>query len=66
MAKSARSSAIKKNKGALKKRVFGPVESARNDRMSARLLELAKAPKEKMEVEVEQESKCQPCKPHLY
>lgn len=51
MARSARSSAIKKNNAVLKKRVFGPVESARNDRMSAKLLELAKAPKEKMEVE---------------
>jgi hypothetical protein len=50
MAKSARSSAIKKNNAVLKKRVFGPVETARNDRMSAKLLELAKAPKEKMEI----------------
>jgi hypothetical protein len=51
MARSARSSGIKKNKAALKKRVFGPVETARNERLSAKLLELANAPKEKMEVE---------------
>lgn len=50
MAKSARASTIKKNNSALKKRVFGPVEAARNERLSAKLLELAKAPKEeKME-----------------
>jgi hypothetical protein len=53
MARSARSSGIKKNKAVLKKRVFGPVETARNERLSAKLLELANAPKEKMEVEVE-------------
>lgn len=58
MARSARSSAIKKNKGVLKKRVFGPVETARNDRMSAKLLALAKAPKEKMEVEQDSELGC--------
>ncbi|SMR56760.1 unnamed protein product [Zymoseptoria tritici ST99CH_1E4] len=51
MARSARSSGIKKNKAVLKKRVFGPVETARNERMNAKLLELASAPKEKMEVE---------------
>ncbi|KAK4894987.1 hypothetical protein LTR27_006854 [Elasticomyces elasticus] len=59
MARSARSSSIKKNKSGLKKRVFGPVESARNARLSARLLELAqqaKAPRAEMEV-VEESSK---------
>ena len=45
MAKSARASGIKKNKRALKKRVFGPVETARNERLSAKLLELAQQPK---------------------
>ena len=45
MAKSARASGIKKNKAVLKKRVFGPVETARNERLNAKLLELAKQPK---------------------
>lgn len=57
MAKSARASGIKKNKAALKKRVFLPAETARNDRLSAKLLELAKAPKParpaKQEMEVD-------------
>ncbi|CAK3936801.1 Hypothetical predicted protein [Lecanosticta acicola] len=57
MAKSARASRIKKNNQALKKRVFDPVETARNERLSAKLLELAKAPKEKeQETEVEKEA----------
>lgn len=54
MGKSARASAIKKNNSALKKRVFGPVEMARSERLSAKLLELAsqpKPPREEMEVE---------------
>ncbi|KAF7189958.1 hypothetical protein HII31_08780 [Pseudocercospora fuligena] len=54
MGSSARASRIKKNNSALKKRVFGPVEQARNERLSAKLLALAKAPKEeKMDVEQE-------------
>jgi hypothetical protein len=56
MAKSARASGIKKNKQALKKRVFGPVEIARNERLSAKLLALAKQPKperEEMDVQLE-------------
>jgi len=56
MARSARSSAIKKNKSGLKKRVFGPVETARNERLNAKLLELAqqpKAPRPEMDVEEE-------------
>lgn len=57
MAKSARASGIKKNNQALKKRVFGPVESARNERLSAKLLELAQQPKPlRPEMEVEQET----------
>ena len=60
MAKSARASAVKKNKSNLKKRVFGPVETARNDRLSAKLLELASQPKPpKAEMEVEQDGKSQ-------
>ncbi|KAM3417634.1 hypothetical protein BST61_g5870 [Cercospora zeina] len=46
MGKSSRSSAIKKNNQALKKKVFGPVETARIERQNAKLLALAKAPKE--------------------
>jgi hypothetical protein len=45
MAKSARASGVKKNNQALKKKVFGPVESARNERLSAKLLELAQQPR---------------------
>lgn len=56
MAKSSRASRIKKNNQALKKRVFDPVETARNERLSAKLLELAKTSKEKEEeMQVEQE-----------
>ena len=47
MAKSARASSIKANNARLKKNVFGPVETARNERLSAKLLELAAAPKPK-------------------
>lgn len=54
MAKSARATSIKKNKSGLKKKVFGPVEAARNERLSAKLLELAQQPKPlRAEMEVE-------------
>ena len=56
MAKSARASTLKKNKSGLRKRVFGPVETARNDRLSAKLLALAQKPKaSKTEMEIEPE-----------
>jgi hypothetical protein len=56
MAKSARASRIKKNNQNLKSRVFGPVEAARNERLSKKLLELAQQPKpQQAEMEVEQE-----------
>jgi hypothetical protein len=45
MAKSSRASTIKSNNQRLKAKVFGPVESARAERLSAKLLELAAAPK---------------------
>lgn len=54
MAKSARATSVKKNKSALKKKVFGPVEAARNERLGAKLLELAskaKPPRPEMEVD---------------
>jgi len=51
MAKGARASTKKANHSKLKSRVFGPVESARTERLSAKLLELASQPKPKMAVE---------------
>ncbi|KAI0180429.1 hypothetical protein GGR52DRAFT_243254 [Hypoxylon sp. FL1284] len=45
MAKSSRASSRKANNQRLKSRVFGPVEEARAERLSARLLELAAQPK---------------------
>lgn len=47
MAKGARASTKKANHQKLKSRVFGPVESARTERLSAKLLELASQPKPK-------------------
>jgi Protein of unknown function (DUF2423) len=47
MAKGARASTKKANHQKLKTRVFGPVESARTERLSAKLLELATQPKPK-------------------
>ena len=44
MAKSSRSSNKKANNVKLKSRVFGPVEDARTERLSAKLLELASQP----------------------
>jgi hypothetical protein len=49
MAKGARASTKKANNARLKAGVFGPVESARNERLSAKLLELASQPKPKKE-----------------
>ncbi|KAI0440469.1 hypothetical protein F4803DRAFT_467206 [Xylaria telfairii] len=45
MAKSSRASSRKANNQRLKANVFGPVEIERNARLSAKLLELAAAPK---------------------
>jgi hypothetical protein len=56
MAKSARASSIKTNNQRLKKKVFGPVESSRTERLSAKLLELAaqaKPAREENEAEME-------------
>lgn len=41
MAKGLRSSTKKANKAILRRRVFGPVEDARKERLSVKLLELA-------------------------
>jgi hypothetical protein len=45
MAKGLRASVNKRNKSKLRSRVFGPVETARTERLSAKLLELAQQPK---------------------
>jgi hypothetical protein len=53
MAKGARSSTRKANNAKLKSRVFGPVETARTERLSAKLLELASQPKKRDDVVME-------------
>ncbi|KAF4120291.1 Protein of unknown function (DUF2423) [Geosmithia morbida] len=45
MARSSRSSAVKANNQRLAAGVFGPIEAARAERLSARLLEVARQPK---------------------
>lgn len=45
MAKSSRASTKKANNQRLKANVFGPIESARQERLSAKLLEIASQPK---------------------
>lgn len=61
MAKGLRSRRMKTNKTALRARVFAPVEHARAERLSAKLLELASQPKpprsEMEDVMVEERSK---------
>jgi hypothetical protein len=52
MAKSSRSRVIKENNRRLKKNVFGPVEAARAERLSAKLLALAAEPKPQRDVEM--------------
>ncbi|GKT43817.1 uncharacterized protein ColSpa_03998 [Colletotrichum spaethianum] len=52
MAKSSRSSVTKKNNQRLKANVFGPVEQARAERLSAKLLELSRQPKPEKEADV--------------
>lgn len=52
MAKSARASTNKANNLRLKKNVFGPVEAARAQRLSARLQALAAEPKPVRDVEM--------------
>ena len=54
MARSLRSNRGQVNKSNLRKKVFNPVEHARAERLSAKLLELAQQPKpERTEMEVE-------------
>ncbi|KAL1838846.1 hypothetical protein VTJ49DRAFT_2169 [Mycothermus thermophilus] len=52
MAKSKRSTVIKENKRQLRKNVFGPVEAARIERLSAKLMEIAQAPKPQRDAEM--------------
>lgn len=54
MAKGLRSSVKKANKAKLRSRVFKPVEDARTERLSAKLLELASS---KRQPEREKEAK---------
>ena len=49
MAKSSRSSTKKENNRRKAAAVFGPAELARDERLSAKLLELARQPKPKPE-----------------
>ena len=46
MAKGLRSKSSKVHKAQLRSRVFGPVESARNERLSSKLLQLASKPRD--------------------
>ncbi|KAI1807932.1 hypothetical protein F4811DRAFT_376023 [Daldinia bambusicola] len=52
MAKSSRASTRKANNQRLKAKVFGPVEAARAERLSAKLLELAAQPKAQSDAEI--------------
>ncbi|KAK4115158.1 hypothetical protein N656DRAFT_795846 [Canariomyces notabilis] len=55
MAKSSRSSVVKTNNQRLKKNVFGPVEAARAERLSAKLLAIASQPKPQKDLEMKEE-----------
>lgn len=60
MAKSSRASTIKANNQRLKAKVFGPVESARQERLSAKLMELVSQPKPVPEKEMKDaEEQCE-------
>ena len=56
MAKSARASSRKANNQKLKRNVFGPVETARTDRLSAKLMELVAQAKPVHEEKKEEEA----------
>ena len=55
MAKGARASTKKANNVKLKSRVFSPVETARTERLSAKLVELISQPKPKPDVFMDEE-----------
>lgn len=58
MAKSSRSSAIKANNQRKAANINGPVEAARLERLSARLMEIANQPKPKPESDVNMDGQC--------
>jgi len=60
MAKSSRARSVKVNNRRLKANVFGPVESARAERLSAKLLELAAQPKPQKEADVNMDGELSP------
>jgi len=62
MAKGLRSSTKKANKSKLRSNVFGPVEGARKERLSAKLLDLASQPRVRLgeDVKMEERSSGQP------
>jgi hypothetical protein len=57
MAKSVRASVSKRNRAALRKKVFGPIVDARTERLAAKLQEIASQPKpeapKKTEMDIE-------------
>lgn len=63
MAKSARASTRKRNNANLRTKVFGPASDARLERLSAKLQEIANAPKPETEKEMEVDGKEQQIDP---
>lgn len=57
MAKGLRSSTKKANRTQLRSQIFGPVEEARKERLSAKLLELASKPQTAAEEDVNMAAK---------
>lgn len=57
MAKSSRASVNKRNRTNLRKRVFGPADLARAERLSTKLQELAAQPKPQRDAEMELDRK---------
>lgn len=57
MAKGLRASVKKNNKTQLRKKVFESVEKARNERLSAKLLQLAEEPKPRLDKDIDMDSK---------
>lgn len=69
MAKSARASKVKSNNLKLKKNVFGPVETARAERLSLKMQELIAQPKpseakKEVEMAVDEDAEGEPV-PHI-
>lgn len=57
MAKSARASSRKRNHANLRSKVFAPAHGARTERLSAKLQEIANAPKPETEKQMEVDGK---------